>query len=55
MARLAEVEAQVSGFLEALAESLDEEERRVLGQINDALQRFRRGQGMDGATAPERG
>lgn len=49
-ARLAEVEAQVSRFLEAVAAALDEEERGVLGQMNDALQRFRSGQGMDGAT-----
>jgi DNA-binding MarR family transcriptional regulator len=43
LARLADVEAQVSRFLEVLAAALDEEERRVLGQINGALQRFRHG------------
>lgn len=51
MARLADVEVQVSRFLEALAASLDEEERRALGQINDTLQRFRCGQGIDGVAA----
>lgn len=53
--RLDQVEAHVAQFLATLAAALDDDERRLLGQVNDALQRFRQTQRLEGVGAPERG
>jgi len=47
LARMADVEAQVGRFLEAVAAPLDEEERGAMGQINGALRRFCQGRAID--------
>lgn len=53
--RLMQVDAHIRQFLAALAAALDVEERRALGQINEALQRIRHGPGVNGVTDPEKG
>jgi DNA-binding MarR family transcriptional regulator len=53
--QLAEVEAQVGRFLAAIASMLEDEERGMLGQINEALRRFRQGRGIDGPSAQDKG
>ena len=49
--RLDQTEAHVGQFLAVLTAGLDDEEWRLLGQINEALQRFRHGPGADGVMA----
>jgi DNA-binding MarR family transcriptional regulator len=55
LARLAEVEMQVSRFLEALAAALDEEQRDALGQINEALRRSCQLRAIDAPCAKDTG
>lgn len=55
MARLVDVEAQVSRFFEAVAAALDEEERAGLGQIDEALRRFCQGRAIDAPCAKDTG